>query len=122
MATDLYALADSLGVRIIEGLDVPGVRGAYHHPTRTIALARGMTAREYSSVLAHELAHAVHGDMHSDCSSAVEAARDRQAARWLIDRADFARAARLYPYYADLIGAELGVTAELVHAYTSTPV
>ncbi len=57
MTENLYDIAEKLGVRTVEDLHTPGLLGGYHEPTGTIVLASGMTARQYRSVLAHELAH-----------------------------------------------------------------
>lgn len=75
MTENLYDIAEKLGVRTID-LHTPGLLGGYHEPTGTIVLAPGMTARQYRSVLAHELAHALHKDTHKECNPAVERKRE----------------------------------------------
>lgn len=117
MTENLYDIAEKLGVRTVEDLHTPGLLGGYHKPTGTIVLASGMTARQYRSVLAHELAHALHKDTHEECNSAVERKRDLQAAEWLIDPEEFRRVVTAYPGHAETIAYHLDVTVDLVHAY-----
>ena len=103
MTENLYEIAEKLGVRTVEDLHTPGLLGGYHEPTGTIVLASGMTARQYRSVLAHELAHALHKDTHKECNQAVERKRDLQAAEWLIDPEEFRRVVTAYPGHAETI-------------------
>lgn len=117
MTENLYDIAEKLGVRTVEDMHTPGLLGGYHEPTGTIVLASGMTARQYRSVLAHELAHALHKDTHEECNSALERKRDLQAAEWLIDPEEFRRVVTAYPGHAETIAYHLDVTVDLVHAY-----
>ena len=117
---DLYTLAENHGIRVLWGLTTPGLRGLYDHHTRTIVLRDGMSERVTRSVLAHELAHALAGDTHTDSNPTLEHSRDAQAAAMLISPAEFYRASALYPDQPSMIALELDVTVDLVHAYAES--
>ena len=114
--TDLIHHAHTHGITIIWALDLPE-RGRWIDGARVIALRHGMTERRTVSTLAHELAHAHHGDV---CSTPSAEARAWQwAARLLIDDDAYAHAEALHPS-AGAIAVELGVTTDVITAYQHT--
>lgn len=110
----------ALGVRV-ELVDLPGDRdGEYRHVERLIRLQRGMPRRLHRSVLAHECAHAVHGDEPS-CDAVMSARQERRADEWaarlLIDVEAYAAAETLHAGHLEAMAVELDVTVDLVHAF-----
>lgn len=57
---DLTRLADGINVTLKK--HTGGKKGYWHPASRTITTRRGLSIQEYKSTLAHELAHAFHGD------------------------------------------------------------
>lgn len=121
--TDAYLLdvAAQLGVRIIYTDDLPDDRdGDYHEESKTIRLRAGMHARHHRSVLAHELAHAVFGDVPSQFGPVnlkQEARAEAWAALRLIDLDDYRAAEASCRGHAGAMAIELGVMRSIVVAY-----
>lgn len=116
----LLDFADAIGVRI-EYRDLPADRdGQYVHARRVIYLRPGMHARHHRSVLAHELAHALWGDVPSKFGP-VNAKQERRAEEWaalrLIDRDDFRYFEMVHEGRAAGMALDLGVMTSIVKAY-----
>lgn len=121
---DLYDLADSLGVRI-EYADLSHLDrdGDYDRETRMIRLHVGMLHRLHRSVLAHEIAHAIFGDVPSlfaHYNEKQERRADEWAAHLLIDEQAYREAAEKHSGYIPAMAQELGVIDDLVEAYERT--
>lgn len=117
----LYDIAHALGVRI-EHADLSHLErdGDYCARTNMIRLQTGMTRRLARSVLAHELAHAVFGDVPS-MFGPVNAKQERRADEWaalrLITREDYRLAEALHNGHAPAIAVELDIMPDIVEAY-----
>ncbi|WP_248240618.1 ImmA/IrrE family metallo-endopeptidase [Microbacterium kunmingense] len=120
--THLEAIAAMIGVRIEYALLPPDRDGEYRYKHNVIRLRRGMSARLHRSVLAHELAHAVFGDVPSKFGP-VHAKQERRAEEWaalrLIDRDEYRRAEALHEGHAGAIAQDLGVVRSIVETYRS---
>lgn len=116
----LLDFADALGVTI----DYRPLRhdrdGQYVHARKVIHLRPGMHARHHRSVLAHELGHAVFGDMPSKFGP-VNAKQERRAEEWaalrLIDHDEYRYLESAYDGRPAGIAVELGVMTSIVTAY-----
>lgn len=116
----LLDIADALGVTI----DYRHLRddrdGQYVHSKKVIHLRPGMHARHRRSVLAHELGHAVFGDVPSKFGP-VNAKQERRAEEWaalrLIDHDEYRYLEAAYDGRAAGIALELGVMTSTVTAY-----
>lgn len=116
----LLDFADALGVRI-EYRDLPTDRdGQYVHARRVIYLRPGMHGRHHRSVLAHELAHALWGDVPSRFGP-VNAKQERRAEEWaalrLIDQDDYRYFEMVNDGRPAGIALDLGVMTSIVKAY-----
>lgn len=112
----LLSIAHQLGyqVHISDIEDEPDLLGYTVPSARIIVLRLGMTRNQTRTVLAHELGHAYYG--HNCDSRANEDQADAFAAKLLIDPSDYADLEQVSadPHY---LADELGVTADLIHAY-----
>lgn len=121
MTVLLYNMADALGVSV-EHTDLTHINrdGDYDHPTRTIRLQKGMTRRLLRSTLAHELCHAVFGDVPS-LFGPVNAKQERRADEWaalrLISRDDYRVAEITRNGNVQLMAQDLEVIDDIVVAY-----
>lgn len=114
---DLTALADRLGITIIEARLEHGQKGCYQHHARRIILRPGLSRHQHDSTLAHELGHAHHEDEptgHDHWDAVQERRADEFAARLLIRTAAVEAAARLHGPHPAVIARELGVTRHLL--------
>lgn len=117
----LYDIAQALGLRI-EHTDLTDLDrdGDYCAETNTIRLQTGMTRRLARSVLAHELAHAVFGDVPS-MFGPVNAKQERRADEWaalrLISREDYRIAETVHGGHVAAMAVELDVMPDIVEAY-----
>ncbi|MDF7641755.1 ImmA/IrrE family metallo-endopeptidase [Bifidobacterium sp. ESL0784] len=94
-----------------------GFKGAYDFERDTIYLSDKLTDVQHRCVLAHELSHAIHGDKGCRNShDVVELRADVEAAKMLIDQADYMQAEQCCDN-PTWIARELGVTVDLVRAY-----
>ena len=112
---DLHHLAEQLGVKLVHHSG--GVKGWYHHPTRTISTRRGMSTAQYKSTLAHELGHAFYGDVttgHGWFDTRTEHRADQYAARLLITPEDFHDAYIWHGGHLPAIADDLEVTHHLL--------
>lgn len=122
MATDddLLDVLTALGVRVVVADLPPDRDGEYEHATRTIRLRPRMARRLHRSVLAHECAHAVYGDVPVDdrrYAERQEARADEWAARALITVEGYRWAETLHAGHVEAMAVELDVTVGLVRAY-----
>lgn len=117
---DPWKHADELGVDVVEGRLQRDWRGAYDHTARRITLAAGMSHREARSTLAHEVQHALAGDVPSPwglITERQELLANRRAALALIDPDEYAVAERLRGGYIAGIAHELDVTNAVVRTW-----
>lgn len=116
----LCDFAEALGVAI-DIRRLPADRdGQYIHARKVIQLRPGMHARHHRSVLAHELAHAVFGDIPSKFGP-VNAKQERRAEEWaalrLIDHDEYRHIEHAHDGRPGSIALDLGVMASIVKAY-----
>lgn len=118
---DLLQLADQLGVTI--ATHDRGPKGWYHHHTRTISLRSDLRAANLRCTLAHELGHALTGDVPTGIAhfdQRMERAADMAAANMLISHTEYAAAEALYGAHDGAIARELGVTTHLLAVWRDT--
>lgn len=118
---DLDRMLDAVAIsrRIVVLTHEGGEKGRYYHP-RLISLRAGLGPVNRRCTLAHELAHAIHGDDPAATGwlrARQEARADQQAADWLIDPAAYAEAEALHGPHPGALAAELGVTVHLVQVW-----
>lgn len=112
----LYKLARDLGVRVQERDPGRGRAGVYVHYRSLILIRPGLRARQARHTLAHEIGHAVRGDIPTGdprYDARAELAADQFAARLLINRADVRRAESIYGDDRQ-VAIDLDVTPELL--------
>lgn len=116
----LFAIADALGITIHVRHLREDRDGQYVHSHKSIHLRPGMHARHGRSVLAHELAHAVFGDVPSRFGP-VNAKQERRAEEWaalqLIDHDAYRQLEQTHGVHPSQIALELGVMTSIVNAY-----
>lgn len=119
MTTMLMSMADALGVTV-EYTDLVSRDGEYRHDLKRIRLREGMTLRQERSALAHEVAHAVFGDVPSKFGP-VNAKQERRADEWaslrLITPATYREAEQRWEGHVGAMAYDLGVTTRLVEAF-----
>lgn len=114
-ALDAVAITHRVVVISHEG----GEKGRYYHP-RLVSLRAGLGPVNRRCTLAHELAHAAHGDDPTATGrlrARQETRADELAAYWLIQPAAYAEAEALHGPHAGAIAQELGVTVHLVQVW-----
>ena len=117
----LYDMAAALGVRIVH-TDLTHLHrdGDYNVKTNTIRLQEGMTRRLLRSVLAHELCHAVFGDVPSRFGP-VNAKQERRADEWaalrLINPSRYREVELIRDGNVPLMAQDLDVIDDIVHAF-----
>ncbi|KAA0961203.1 ImmA/IrrE family metallo-endopeptidase [Microbacterium sp. ANT_H45B] len=116
----LLDFADAIDVHI-EYRSLPADRdGQYVHARRVIYLRPGIHSRHHRSVLAHELAHALWGDVPSKFRP-VNAKQERRAEEWaalrLIDLDTYRYLEGVHHGRAAGMAVELGVMKSIVLAY-----
>ncbi len=117
---DIHAALRELGIRV-RYVDMPPDRdGEYDHGRKVIRIQKGMPERAHRSVLAHECAHAIFGDVPSRFGP-VKAKQERRADEWaalrLIDIDAYKRAEIIHQGHADGMAIELDVLVELIDAF-----
>lgn len=121
-AYDPWAEAHRMGLTVVERRLRPGHRGEYWHRDRLIALTSGMTHREARSVLAHEIQHALAGDMFSPfgpVNARQELLARRATARTLIDPDEYAAAEAIRGPHLASIAHDLDVTIHVVRDWVA---
>jgi hypothetical protein len=121
VTSTLYQIAAMLGVTVIfADLTHLGRDGDYNAKTNTIRLQEGMSSRLLRSVFAHELCHAVWGDVPSRFGP-VNAKQERRADEWaalrLIDLDDYREVEHLREGNIALMAQDLEVIDDIVRAY-----
>jgi hypothetical protein len=113
--TLLLAHAADLGLDV-EWEDLGDVRrGLYLRDEDLIVLNRRLTRAQATATLAHEIGHAVFGDVRS--TPPVERRASEFGASLVIDVADYERAERLVGPHLGALADELDVTPHLVEAW-----
>lgn len=119
MTAALMDIANALGVRVTH-VSLRGRDGEYRHDLKRIRLQEGMTLRMERSILAHELGHAVFGDVPSKFGP-VNAKQERRADEWAALRLitpDAYRAAEAnWDGHISAMAYDLCVISRLVEAY-----
>lgn len=114
---DPWAAAHALGLTVVERRLRHGHRGEYWHRDRTIGLAPRMSHREARSVLAHEVAHALAGDVPSPwglVTQRQEMRARRATARLLVDTDEYAEAEAMRGPHLAAIAHDLDVTIHVI--------
>lgn len=115
----LLDMVAALGL-VLEYWPLVNRNGEYRHDLKRIRLREGMTIRQERSTLAHELAHAVFGDVPSKFGP-VNAKQERRADEWaalrLIATDDYRAAEDRWSGHVGAMAYDLGVTSKLVTAY-----
>lgn len=114
---DLFDMAHALGLKVTyhHGRG----KGYYLHHAKRISLRDDLTERQLRSTLAHELGHAVRGDVPTGTifDARAERAADQFAAKLLITEEDYINLEMLHDGALDPIAHELGVTVHLVEVW-----
>lgn len=120
--SELLACADEIGVSIEYGRLRHDRDGVWLPKLRLIRIRPGLHARLHRCVLAHELGHAVHGDMPS-LFGPPPAYQERRAEAWaarrLINPDDYRRVESECDGHAGAMAVELGVMRSTIVAYRS---
>lgn len=115
----LMEAAAMLGLHVDYDADLPQ-DGRYYRDHNLILLREGMPARLHRSVLAHELCHAVFGDVPSRFGP-VNAKQERRADEWaalrLITPDEYRDAETVHDGHAGAMAVELGVMVSILTAY-----
>ncbi|RSX52989.1 hypothetical protein D2E24_1660 [Bifidobacterium samirii] len=117
--TDLLAQALTLGIHVRYRPLAPGLCGCYLDTGRLIVIDDALSAPQRRCTLAHELAHARHGDHGCRGVGGGKAERRarRETALQLIDPRAYASAEIVYEGDVWWIAAELDVTVQVVEDY-----
>lgn len=114
---DLFDLAQSLGLTVTthQGRG----KGYYLHHSRMISLRDDLTERQLRSTLAHELGHAVRGDVPTGTifDQRAERAADHFAANLLITEEAYIESEQRHDGRLDPMAHELGVTVHLIQVW-----
>lgn len=114
------AEARAAGATVEWGRLPDGVRGTYHHPTRTITLAEGMSDTLAVPTLMHETLHAIRGD-DGPQPAHVERRIDEAVARRLLTVAEYADAEQVTGARGSgALAVELGVPRWVAAAFRRT--
>jgi Zn-dependent peptidase ImmA (M78 family) len=117
LAYDPWAHAARLDIPIINSKLPRGWRGAYRHEDRVIVLVRGMSNRELRSTLAHEVQHAIAGDIRTlfgFINHRQERLASLRAAVLLVDPDEYSTAEQLREGHLISIAHDLNVTLKVV--------
>jgi len=116
----IFDALTALGVRVEYAELTPDRDGEYQHDARLIRLRHDMSERLHRSVLAHECAHAVFGDVPS-MFGPLNAKQERRADEWaalrLIRREEYKRSESVHHGHIGAIAHDLGVVRSVVEAY-----
>lgn len=115
----LFDFAEALGLTI-EYAPLRGRDGEYRDDLKLIRLREGMSPRRLRSILAHELGHAVFGDVPSKFGPA-QARMERRADEWaalrLITLDAYRDAELIRDGHIDSMAHDLGVIPRIVAAF-----
>lgn len=114
---DPWHHAEALGLTVQEVRLQARRRGEYDHGKRLILLKPGMSHREARCTLAHEIQHAVAGDLPTPFGPAhrrQELLANKRAAELLIDAKEYAAAERLRDGHGPSIAHDLDVTYKVL--------
>lgn len=115
----LMDMVDALDLTL-EYADLRNRDGEYRHDLKRIRLREGMTLRKETSALAHELAHAVFGDVPSKFGP-VNAKQERRADEWaalrLITPEAYRAAEERWDGHLGAMAFDLGVTTKITTAF-----
>lgn len=117
IAFDPYAAAAELGLTVLEANLPDGHLGEYWHLHRMILIVPGLTYRERRSVLAHEVAHAMSGDLVTiggPIHRTQELRARKATARLLIDPDEFIDSCELRDGNLAMIAHDLDVIPQVV--------
>ncbi|WP_420868998.1 ImmA/IrrE family metallo-endopeptidase [Dermabacter hominis] len=114
--TTLITTAHNLGLRVWW---TDQQHAYYSQRHQSIWLPRNLTNAETRSLLAHEIAHAIHGDRGPQPPH-IEARAWRTAARLLISETEYRAAELLHGPNVGSLAEALDVTREVIHAYQDT--
>jgi Zn-dependent peptidase ImmA (M78 family) len=117
LSYDPWKHAQDLGLTVIEERLPSKVRGEYRHGDRLILLARGMSHRQERSTLAHEIQHAIAGDLPTQFGPRhyLQERKARRAASFmLVDPAEYAEAEMLREGHLGSIAFDLVVTRRVI--------
>ena len=114
---DLFDLAHHLGLEVT--YHQGGGKGYYLHHAKRISLRDDLTERQLRSTLAHELGHAVRGDIPTGTifDARAERAADQFAANLLITEEEYINLEALHDGALDPIAHDLGVTVHLIQVW-----
>lgn len=86
---------------------------------KVISLRDNLTERQLVSTLAHEIGHAIRGDVPTGTAydARAERAADHFAATYLISPVEYALAEEIHGTALDAIANELGVTTHLLEVW-----
>ena len=116
---DLFDYAERLGLAI-EWAPLRGRDGEYRHDLCLIRLRYGMTERLERWTLAHEIGHAVHGDMRT-CNDRVSSKQERRADEWaacrLIELHRYREVEDLRDGHVASMAHDLGIVSRGILAY-----
>lgn len=114
---DLFELAQSLGLTVTthQGRG----KGYYLHHSRMISLRDDLTERQLRSTLAHEIGHAVRGDIPTGTifDQRAERAADNFAANLLITEEAYIESEQRHDGRLDPMAHDLGVTVHLLKTW-----
>lgn len=109
--------AAALGLRVEYFWPTTGRKGEYRHDERLIVIRPGMSHRQERCTLAHEIAHALAGDVRSafgPVNARQESRADQRAAQLLVDLDEYRLAERLHGPHCGAIADELDVTVHML--------
>lgn len=105
-----------MGVDVEWTFDLPEIRrGEYREHERKILLAHGLTRVQATATLAHEMAHALYGDL---CSTPANERRAWEVgAALIISVSDYAEAERRVGEHTGALAVELEVTPKVIEGW-----
>lgn len=112
-----HAHAERLGVKVEYGRLREGRKGEYRHAEGRIILRTGLSRRQERCTLAHEVQHALAGDVRSKfglVNSRQESRADQRAAQLLVDLDEYRMAERMHGPHCGAIADELDVTVHML--------
>ena len=114
---DLARMAEQMGVTLRR--HTGGKKGWYSNRYRMISTRRGLTIAEYRSTLAHEIGHAIRGDIPTGTifDQRAERAADHFAANLLITEEAYIESEQRHDGRLDPMAHDLGVTVYLLKTW-----